>query len=85
MAAKTDPLKMTTMSPEEARSLIIRSVTVQDADMDEVFQLPATTWIGGKVRHKFCTISCNFLHLLNIICYHFIHKSITFCMHLNNM
>ena len=52
MAAKTDPLKMTTMSPEEARSLIIRSVTVQDADMDEVFQLPATTWIGGKVRHN---------------------------------
>ena len=44
---------MTTLPPDEARKLIIRSVTVQDADMDEVFQLPATTWIGGKVRLHF--------------------------------
>ena len=35
---------------EEAKKLIIRSVTVQDAEMDTVFQLPATTWIGGKVN-----------------------------------
>ena len=51
---------MTTLSPDEARKLIIRSVTVQDADMDEVFQLPATTWIGGKVRQSF--LLCYILH-----------------------
>lgn len=38
------------MSPEDAQKLIIRSVSVQDADLDTVFQLPATTWIGGKVN-----------------------------------
>ena len=52
MAAKTDPLNLNNMSPEDAKKLIIRSVSVQDADMDTVFQLPATTWIGGKVMNE---------------------------------
>ena len=38
------------MNKEEAKKLIIRSVQVQEGDMDTVYQLPATTWIGGKVK-----------------------------------
>ncbi len=50
LAAQTDPLNLNTMTKEDAQKMIIRSVSVQDADMDTVFQLPSTTWIGGKVR-----------------------------------
>ena len=37
------------MDREDANHLIIRSTTVKESDLDTVFQLPATTWIGGKV------------------------------------
>ena len=50
LAAQIDPLHINNMSKEAAAKLIIRSVSVQESDMDTVFQLPATTWIGGKVR-----------------------------------
>lgn len=49
LAAQTDPLNLNNMNRDDAQKLIIRSVTVQEADMDSVFQLPSTTWIGGKV------------------------------------
>ena len=39
------------MNKDEARKLIIRSAVVADADLDTVFQLPSTTWIGGKVNY----------------------------------
>jgi len=50
LAAQIDPLDLNNMNKEEAKRLIIRSVKVQEGDMDTVYQLPATTWIGGKVR-----------------------------------
>ena len=49
LAAKIDPLNINNMSREEARKLIIRSAVVKDSDLDTVFQLPPTTWIGGTV------------------------------------
>jgi mannose/fructose/N-acetylgalactosamine-specific phosphotransferase system component IIB len=50
LAAQIDPLNINNMSQEAARKLIVRSVAVDESDMDTVFQLPATTWIGGSVR-----------------------------------
>ena len=50
LAAKIDPLNLSNMSIDAAKKLIIRSVQVQESDLDTVFQLPATTWIGGNVR-----------------------------------
>lgn len=50
LAAQTDPLNLNNMNRDDAQKLIIRSVTVQEADMDSVFQLPSTTWIGGKEK-----------------------------------
>ena len=39
------------MDKEQADKLILRSMNVDMADsMDTVFQLPATTFIGGKVN-----------------------------------
>ena len=49
LAAQVDPLNLNNMKREEAKKLIIRSVNLQEGDMDTVYQLPATTWIGGKV------------------------------------
>lgn len=49
LAARIDPLNLNNAKVEDAKTKIIRSVTVQEADMDTVFQLPVTTWIGGKV------------------------------------
>ena len=41
------------MDKEKADKLILRSMDVDMADsMDTVFQLPATTFIGGKVRKR---------------------------------
>ena len=56
---------MTTLTPDEARKMIIRSVTVQDADLDEVFQLPATTWIGGKVRQNFLLCLAFYINMIS--------------------
>ena len=52
LAAQIDPLGINNMTQEEARSLILRSMDMemQEAHMDTVFQLPRTTWIGGKVK-----------------------------------
>ena len=50
LAAQIDPLKINNMTVEAAKKLIIRSVEVDKADLDTVFQLPSTTWIGGTVR-----------------------------------
>ena len=52
LAAQTDPLNISNMSIEAAKKLIIRSVQLLDSDLDMVFQLPATTWIGGKVSSQ---------------------------------
>ena len=49
LAAQIDPLNLNNMNREEAQKLSIRSATIKESDMDEVFQLPPTTWIGGKV------------------------------------
>ena len=51
LAASIDPLNINNMNKDEARKLIIRSAVVADADLDTVFQLPSTTWIGGKVNY----------------------------------
>ena len=51
LAAKLDPLNIKVMDKEKADKLILRSMDIDMADsMDTVFQLPATTFIGGKVR-----------------------------------
>ena len=51
LAAQTDPLHISNMTMDAAKKLIIRSVEVQESDMDHVYQLPSTTFIGGEVRH----------------------------------
>ena len=53
LAAKLDPLNIKVMDKEKADKLILRSMDIDMADsMDTVFQLPATTFIGGKVDRK---------------------------------
>merc|ERR1719150_443189 len=67
------------MNKDEARKLIIRSAVVADADLDTVFQLPSTTWIGGKDSHLplreiisrlenvYCgSIGAEFMHIFNL-------------------
>ena len=49
LAAQIDPLNLNNKTRQEAKKLVIRSVEVQDSDMDNVYQLPETTWIGGSV------------------------------------
>merc|ERR1719511_184462 len=51
LAAKLDPLNIKVMDKEKADKLILRSMDIDMADsMDTVFQLPATTFIGGKEK-----------------------------------
>jgi len=50
LAAQIDPIGLNNMDREKARQMIIRSVTVEDKDLDTVFQLPQTTFIGGKEK-----------------------------------
>ena len=52
MAAQIDPLGINNMAKEESQKLIFRSMDMeqQERNMDTVFQLPKTTYIGGKVR-----------------------------------
>ena len=52
LAASIDPLNINNMNKDEARKLIIRSAVVDNADLDTVFQLPSTTWIGGTVSYN---------------------------------
>jgi 2-oxoglutarate dehydrogenase E1 component len=47
LAAQIDPLGLNNMDKEQAKKMIIRSVTVDEKDLDTVFQLPKTTFIGG--------------------------------------
>merc|ERR1712012_785764 len=46
LAAQIDPLGLNNMDREKAKKMIIRSVTVDQKDMETVFQLPKTTFIG---------------------------------------
>jgi len=50
LAAEIDPLGLNNMDREQAKKMIIRSVTLDQKDMDTVFQLPTTTFIGGKEK-----------------------------------
>jgi hypothetical protein len=38
------------MTLDAAKKLIIRSTEVAEADMDTVYQLPSTTFIGGEEK-----------------------------------
>ena len=51
LAAQTDPLQISNMSMDAAKKLIIRSVEVHQSDMETVYQLPSTTFIGGTVSY----------------------------------
>ena len=50
LAAQIDPLGLNNMDSEKARNMIIRSVKVDEKDLDKEFQLPQTTWIGGDQK-----------------------------------
>jgi len=50
LAAQIDPLGLNKMDKKKARDMIIRSVKVDEKDYDMEFQLPTTTWIGGKEK-----------------------------------
>ena len=55
------------MDKEKADKLILRSMDIDMADsMDTVFQLPATTFIGGKVRVCRIVISPQLVNLKQI-------------------
>ncbi|XP_023325526.1 2-oxoglutarate dehydrogenase, mitochondrial isoform X2 [Eurytemora carolleeae] len=48
LAANIDPLGLNNIDTEQAKKMIIRSVTVDSKDLDTVYQLPQTTFIGGS-------------------------------------
>merc|ERR1712061_533394 len=48
LAAQIDPLGLNNMEREKAKKMIIRSVTVDQKDMETVFQLPKTTFMVGR-------------------------------------
>ena len=66
LAAQIDPIGLNNMDKKKAREMIIRwvmmmmmmimmihdvrSVKVDEKDYDTEFQLPSTTWIGGKEK-----------------------------------
>merc|ERR1719412_85466 len=79
LAAQTDPLQISNMSMDAAKKLIIRSVEVHQSDMETVYQLPSTTWIGGKekalplreiisrLEKVYCgSIGAEFMHICNL-------------------
>ncbi|XP_040578624.1 2-oxoglutarate dehydrogenase-like, mitochondrial [Lepeophtheirus salmonis] len=79
LAAHTDPLNIKNMSTEAARKLIIRSADLANQDLDTVYILPPTTWIGGKekslplkeiikrLENVYCgSIGAEFMHIHNL-------------------
>ena len=80
LAAKIDPLNLSNMSIEAAKKLIIRSVTVQESDLDTVFQLPSTTWIGGNVS----LISYQLIFFTTSFLKYFVYIFNRFCLILNS-
>merc|ERR1719423_73916 len=79
LAAQIDPLGLNNMDPEQAKKMIIRSVTVDEKDLDTVFQLPTTTFIGGnekalslreiinRLQNVYCrSIGAEYLHINNL-------------------
>lgn len=79
LAAQIDPLNLNNMPKEEAKRLIIRSVQVHESDLDTQYQLPSTTWIGGKekalplreiikrLEQVYCgSIGAEFMHIHNL-------------------
>jgi len=79
LAAQIDPLGLNNMDREQARKMIIRSVTVDEKDLDTVFQLPKTTFIGGqeksltlreiinRLENVYCrSIGAEYLHINNL-------------------
>ena len=75
LAAKIDPLNLSNMSIDAAKKLIIRSVQVQEQDLDTVFQLPSTTWIGGTVSKfyflRVSTVYSTYQKTKDLICREF--------------
>jgi len=79
LAAQIDPLGLNNMEREKAKKMIIRSVNVDQKDMETVFQLPKTTFIGGKetalplkeiinrLENVYCSsIGAEYMHINNL-------------------